>query len=259
MSSKSSDKPKAKWLTRQKFFSVSAIILWVALAYIIANALAYVSLLAASRLGWVDTSQQTLITIVSGLITYAVSLFLLFLGIRLARKYPKKLSLLEIKKSDWAVGGWLTWQQLLLGVAAFIAAMILMVVVLALIGQIVPGFNIEQAQEIGVDPRAIYNRTEMLAVFALFVIIAPISEELIFRGYLYGKLRQMTSIVTSVIITSLLFGLAHLQPNVAVATFVMSVVMCLCREATQSIYPAIIVHILKNGIAFALLFIMQVN
>ena len=177
----------------------------------------------------------------------------------MARKYPKKLSLLEIKKSDWAVGGWLTWQQLLLGVAAFIAAMILMVVVLALIGQIVPGFNIEQAQEIGVDPRAIYNRTEMLAVFALFVIIAPISEELIFRGYLYGKLRQMTSIVTSVIITSLLFGLAHLQPNVAVATFVMSVVMCLCREATQSIYPAIIVHILKNGIAFALLFIMQVN
>ena len=259
MSSKSSDKPKAKWLTRQKFLSVSAIILWVALAYIIANALAYASLLAASKLGWVDASQKTLITIASGLITYAVSLFLLFLGIKLARKYPKNLSLLEIKKSDWAVGGWLTWQQLLLGVAAFIAAMILMVVVLALIGQIIPGFNIEQTQEIGVDPRAIYNRTEMLAVFALFVIIAPISEELIFRGYLYGKLRQMTSIVTSTLITSLLFGLAHLQPNVAVATFVMSVVMCLCREATQSIYPAIIVHILKNGIAFALLFIMQVN
>lgn len=256
---KLSKKPRDKWLTRQKTVAVIIIVIWVTLAYAVANGLAFGVLFIASKLGWIIPGQQSLIAVVGGLVTYVTSLALLFLGIFLAKKYPKKLKILSAEKSDWAVGGWLTWQQLFLGIAAFIVAMILMSVVLSLLGQIIPGFNVEQTQEIGIDPHSIYNRTEMLSVFVLFVIIAPISEEMIFRGYLYGKLRQFTSITTSIVITSLLFGIAHLQPNVAVVTFVMSVVMCLCREATKSIYPAMIVHILKNGIAFALLFLMQAN
>lgn len=247
---------KSKRLTRQKICSIIVVVLWAVLSYAIASGLAFVSILAAVKLGWIGAEQSSLMTIVAGVITYITSILALFLGTYLAKKYPR-LAILKVKKTDWAVGGWLTWQQLFLGVAAFVAAMVLVVVMLLIVSQVIPGFDIEQAQDLGVDPHSIYNRTEMLAIFVLFVVVAPISEELMFRGYLYGKLRQSASVVVSTIIVSILFGLAHGQANVAVVTFAMSIVMCLCREATGSIYPAIIVHVLKNGLAFVALF-MQI-
>ena len=253
---KVSDIQETKRSVRQAIRSVIMVMLWAVLSYAVANGLAFVSAIAAVRLGWVTTEQSTLITVVVGAITYVTSIVWLLSGTYFAKKYPK-LAILKTRKSDWAIGGWLTWQQLLLGVAAFIATIVLIFVMLMVVSQIFPGFNIEQAQDLGVDPQAIYNRAEMLAIFILFVVVAPISEELMFRGYLYGKLRQFTSVATSTIIVSLLFGLAHGQANVAVATFAMSVVMCLCREATGSIYPAVIVHALKNGVAFVALFMMQ--
>ncbi len=250
-------KPQAKRLDLRKANSIFLTTLWVGMTYVVASGAAYLVILIAGKLGWLTAQQETIAVIIGGLVTYAVSIVLLFFGIHLAKKYPEKFRLLGIKKADWAFGGWLTWQQLFLGLAAFVVSMIAMVVVLSLVSQIFPGFNLEEAQDLGISPLAVYRRYEMLAVFALLVVIGPIAEELVFRGYLYGKLRQFSSVVTSVLITSLLFGLVHLQPNVAVATFVMSVVMCLCREATGSIYPAIIIHMLKNGIAFALLFMMK--
>lgn len=259
-SSKKTDSKKSstKLSRRQKVWAIFSISLWVSLVYVVASGAAFIVILLMRKLGWLSAQQEALVTAISGLVTYLVSLGLLFFGIHLAKKYPEKFAILGIKKEDWAFGGWLTWQQLFLGVAAFIVAMVAMVLVLSFVSQFIPGFNLEQAQDIGVSPQSIYKRVDMLMVFSLLVVAAPICEELVFRGFLYGKLRQVSSVAISTIITSLLFGLAHLQPNVAVVTFVMSIVMCLCREATDSIYPAIIVHILKNGIAFALLFVVKV-
>ena len=46
--------------------------------------------------------------------------------------------------------------------------------------------------------------------------------------------------------------------NVGVTVFVMSVVMCLVREKwTQTIWSGIVIHMIKNGIAFFLLYVLQ--
>ena len=106
----------------------------------------------------------------------------------------------------------------------------------------------------------------MLA-FLTLVVVAPIAEELIFRGYLYGKMRekfsQVTSEIWSVIISALLvsvvFGIIHMQWNVGVNVFAMSLVACALREYTGTIYAGILLHMIKNGLAFYFLFVLGIN
>ena len=89
----------------------------------------------------------------------------------------------------------------------------------------------------------------------------------VFRGFLYGKIRgrlneivsDKISMMISIFLVSLLFGIVHLQWNVGVNVFAMSIVLCGLREITGTIYSGILLHMLKNGIAFYLLFVLGIN
>jgi membrane protease YdiL (CAAX protease family) len=87
------------------------------------------------------------------------------------------------------------------------------------------------------------------------VVIAPFAEEILFRGYLYGKLRKSIPTWLAMVVTSALFGAIHAQWNVGVDVFVLSMVACSLREVTGGIWAGILLHMLKNGLAFYILFI----
>ncbi|RYZ49901.1 MAG: CPBP family intramembrane metalloprotease, partial [Sphingobacteriales bacterium] len=57
------------------------------------------------------------------------------------------------------------------------------------------------------------------------------------------------------IVTSIVFGAIHGQWNVAVDVFALSLILCSLREITGSIWAGVLLHMLKNGIAFYFLFI----
>ena len=97
---------------------------------------------------------------------------------------------------------------------------------------------------------------EKIIAFLVLVVAAPIVEEIIFRGWLYGKLRARLNAVVSVLIVSVLFGIMHFQWNVGVNVFALSVVLCILREITGTIYAGILTHMIKNGIAFYLLYVV---
>ena len=107
---------------------------------------------------------------------------------------------------------------------------------------------------------------DRILAFLTLVVIAPIAEEIIFRGWLYGKLREklngrlseMWGIILSAFITSLLVGLVHLQWNVGVNVFALSIVLCAMREITGTIYAGMLTHMLKNGLAFYLIYVIGV-
>jgi membrane protease YdiL (CAAX protease family) len=145
------------------------------------------------------------------------------------------------------------WTELLLAPVGFIAYMITSGIVVWAVGQMIPAFNPTQAQHIGFQ--MISQRQELILAFITLVMIAPFCEELLFRGFLYGKLKKHTKRWIAIIITSVLFGAAHMQWNVSIDTFVLSVFLCLVRDMTKSLWPSIIIHMIKNGIAFYLLFI----
>ncbi|MED0968758.1 type II CAAX endopeptidase family protein [Bacillus paramycoides] len=74
--------------------------------------------------------------------------------------------------------------------------------------------------------------------------IAPIAEEILFRGYLLRKLHLKFSMKTSVIISSIIFGILHLQATFSAILF--GIVMCLLYIKSRSLILPIIVHMISN-------------
>jgi sodium transport system permease protein len=90
-------------------------------------------------------------------------------------------------------------------------------------------------------------------VFLAFALTPAICEELLFRGLLLSGLRKLGP-VAAVVISALLFGLAHASVYRLLPTAFLGVVIGLTRLRTRSILPGMIIHALNNGLALALLY-----
>jgi len=136
------------------------------------------------------------------------------------------------------------------------------VLVSIIAGLLLPSLNFDQRQELGFEQTK--TTIELLLVFISLVVLPPIAEEIVFRGFLFTSLRKRLPFIWTAVITSILFAIPHLQfgsnaPLLWVAaldTLVLSVVLCYVRERTGSLWPGIFIHVLKNGIAFTALFLL---
>jgi membrane protease YdiL (CAAX protease family) len=115
-------------------------------------------------------------------------------------------------------------------------------------------FNSGQQQNLGFT--SVVNPIQVIAVFVSLVIIPPLVEESVFRGFLFMGLRKKLNPWWAAIVTSLIFGVAHWQLNVSVDTFALSLALCYLRIKTDSLWPGIFLHATKNFIAFVFVFIM---
>ncbi len=144
-----------------------------------------------------------------------------------------------------------TFTDIGLSILGFVITILLTSVVSSLISNIV---DMNQCQDLGIDK--FLSSTDRVFVFITLVVIVPIAEELAFRGWLYGKLRKNLSFFPAMLITSIFFGFMHGQWNVAIVVGFMSAIICLEREITGTIYAGILTHMIKNGIAFFLVYII---
>lgn len=87
-----------------------------------------------------------------------------------------------------------------------------------------------------------------LFTFINVVLLAPIFEELIFRGMILQVLSKYNRIF-AIFVTSLLFGLLHLNMTQAVPAFFMSLVLCYMCLKTDSILVTILAHAGNNFLA----------
>lgn len=147
----------------------------------------------------------------------------------------------------------LSWVDLLLLPAAYITYIILSSIVIYVVSTSIPGFNGAQAQDTGFTHLGpLY---QYILALVVLVILAPVAEETLFRGYLFGKLRKYVPTWVAILVTSALFGVIHGQWNVGIDVFVLSVVSCFLRLITGNLWASILLHMVKNGVAYYLLFI----
>lgn len=126
-------------------------------------------------------------------------------------------------------------------------------IVISTIFSLFVDYDQDQVQELGFsNPQGL----EIVLVFLSLVVLAPLAEELLFRGFVYKGMRRRLPFWAAAILVSLLFAVVHGQVNVGVDVFALSLVLCWLRETTGSLWPAIILHAFKNGIAFLLLFVL---
>ena len=85
----------------------------------------------------------------------------------------------------------------------------------------------------------------------LIVIAAPISEEVCFRGMLYGGLRERLPRIAAALIAGVIFGGLHALTGISAVPplIVFGFLLSLLYEKTGSIVPGIILHMLNNCVA----------
>ena len=111
--------------------------------------------------------------------------------------------------------------------------------------------KLEGAQADFLDPRS-GPRPPRLAVAGMLlvgVVLAPIAEELLFRGVVYPGLRGALGPWVAVPLSAMLFGLAHREFGSAAVVFsgIIGVAFALLVEGGGSVWPAVLAHMLVNS------------
>jgi len=97
---------------------------------------------------------------------------------------------------------------------------------------------------------------DAILMLLLAGFVAPLGEELLFRGVLYTFLRERWGIWLSVLLSSFLFGLIHGNLAVGVTGFLLGVVAAIVYEYSKSLWTAVIVHAINNSLKIALLYLL---
>jgi membrane protease YdiL (CAAX protease family) len=85
-------------------------------------------------------------------------------------------------------------------------------------------------------------------------VLAPIAEEAFFRGLVLPGLTGRLGTPGAVVVSSALFALAHLVPQVYLPIFVLGVFLALLRIWARSLWPAIALHSAFNAISLLAVF-----
>ena len=82
-------------------------------------------------------------------------------------------------------------------------------------------------------------------------VLAPLVEELVFRGLLYGWLAGRWGTIVAWIVSSLAFAAAHVEPAHAILVLPLGLWFGWLRRRTDSLWPSLVAHMINNGIAIA--------
>jgi len=92
------------------------------------------------------------------------------------------------------------------------------------------------------------NPLSLFLLIVTIVILAPIGEELLFRGFLQKYLENTWGDVTrAILFSSLFFAAIHFNPYWMIQIYFLGVLLGFLAWRTQSVFPCIVFHIIING------------
>jgi membrane protease YdiL (CAAX protease family) len=120
--------------------------------------------------------------------------------------------------------------------------------------------DVNQQQDVGFQ--VVNSHRDLILTFFSLVVLPPIVEEIVFRGFLFGGLRRRFPLWAAMLVTSAIFAIPHLLESngtgllwtAGIDTFILSLVLCYVREKTGHLYAGMVIHGLKNFLAFYVLF-----
>ena len=183
----------------------------------------------------------------------AVGAIIYSLTILVALGVPHLLGMSATKK-ELGFSRFLQWKDYVWLGGGVVTYFTLTIVITAISMVLLPFIDFDQKQVTGYE--TVTHSYEYILAFLGLVVIAPIAEEILFRGFLLGKLRSHgVKNWIAIIVVSLLFAVAHFQGNVGIDVFALSIILCLLRIFSGSLWAPILLHMTKNGIAYYFLFI----
>jgi membrane protease YdiL (CAAX protease family) len=141
-----------------------------------------------------------------------------------------------------------SWGSALLAMGAALVAIWVANAVLTLV------LDLRAGEEQGIVPDR-WEPDRAGAYVANFVVIAlfgPTVEELTYRGFGLSAVAGVAGVTAAIVVTALLFGLAHGLVEGLAALTIFGLAAGWLRVRTDSLYPAVILHMLFNGLALIL-------
>jgi membrane protease YdiL (CAAX protease family) len=89
------------------------------------------------------------------------------------------------------------------------------------------------------------------------IVVAPVVEELFFRGFLYAGLAQRYSWRRAAVISSALFALIHLQPLAIPPIFILGYIFAYLYRRSRSIWPAVVMHLATNALGLGAAYLLS--
>ena len=95
-----------------------------------------------------------------------------------------------------------------------------------------------------------------LLAFIAAVVLAPIAEELLFRGLLFTALLRRRSVHVAALVSSIVFAVVHVevaasQPLALIGLTFVGVVLAIAHERTGSLLVPVVIHATHNAVTIA--------
>lgn len=159
------------------------------------------------------------------------------------------------------------WRDIGLALGAYVACLASAIGLAIAVQILFPSFDMSQSQSLPFERGGYYSQYALVWMYVTLAIVAPLAEEVIFRGYLFGKVRKFLPAGLTVVITAVVFGLMHVvgfddsgafraQWNVVIGLLPLAIGLGVLREYTGSIWASVILHSIQNTLSFMLLFVV---
>ena len=187
------------------------------------------------------------------------------LGLALALGVPALATRKPVSLKTLGISRHLAWSDIGLSILSVLPYYLLSALAVWLGLEVFKVINPEVGQQISFAQPNL--KIEYYVAFVTLVILAPLAEELLFRGYFLGRLGDKIGKWFALIVTAVVFGLLHLpgftdsgvvlQWSAAADTFVLGLTAGILRLLSGSIWAGVLLHAIKNAIAYYFLFINQ--
>ncbi|MEZ5386941.1 MAG: CPBP family intramembrane glutamic endopeptidase [Prosthecobacter sp.] len=91
------------------------------------------------------------------------------------------------------------------------------------------------------------------------VVVAPLAEEVMFRGFVYGVLKRYTDAPFAAMTSSLMFAIIHLHVGSLVPLWALALLFCLAYEVTGCLLAPMLLHVIFNGTSITLLHFVPID
>lgn len=153
-----------------------------------------------------------------------------------------------VGRIQWFQGGF--WRQMSAAFAGYAAYVPILFVLLGITMLIAPALPAEQTNPIGERVVEMQSVLSWLWLFLQAAVLAPIIEEIVFRGVLFKVFWQRTGRVwLSAFVSGYLFAVIHPQFLGGILPItVLGTILALVYAHTRSLLPCIVIHALNNGL-----------
>lgn len=136
----------------------------------------------------------------------------------------------------------------------------LTIIIVVILSIFIKGLNVSEKQNVGFNN--VHGIAELIVTFISLVVLPPIAEEILVRGFLYSSLKKGMPQLAAAVVTSLIFASAHLPEGVKgllwigfIDTFILSMVLVYLREKTNGLWSGMLLHAINNGVAYYVIYL----